>query len=110
MLLAFGVTLLVTAAIRLKQQLTPLPYPVDEGKLQVDGAYRIVRHPMYSGGVLMAFGWSLLMTSWTTFMYSMVLVVFVDIKSRREERWLMEKYPEYGEYRRRVKKLVPFVY
>jgi protein-S-isoprenylcysteine O-methyltransferase Ste14 len=38
------------------------------------------------------------------------LLVFFDLKARREERWLEEAYPGYGDYRRRVRKLVPFLY
>jgi len=38
------------------------------------------------------------------------LFIFFDLKSRREERWLREAYPEYGDYQKRVKKLVPWVY
>jgi protein-S-isoprenylcysteine O-methyltransferase Ste14 len=39
-----------------------------------------------------------------------VLFIFFDLKSRREERWLMEAYPGYAKYRQRVRKLIPFVY
>ncbi|HEX6330442.1 MAG TPA: hypothetical protein VF129_04025 [Actinomycetota bacterium] len=30
--------------------------------------------------------------------------VFPELKSRLEERWLLERYPEYGDYRRRVRR------
>ncbi|MCC3443527.1 MAG: hypothetical protein JGK01_17500 [Microcoleus sp. PH2017_03_ELD_O_A] len=36
--------------------------------------------------------------------------IFFDIKSRREETWLSDKYPDYSEYRQRVKKLIPGIY
>ena len=39
-----------------------------------------------------------------------VVLVFFDIKSRREERWLMAKFPEYAGYRRRVRKHIPYLY
>ena len=65
---------------------------------------------MYSGGVLLSLGWALFVGSWLTVGYAAILFVFVDIKSRLEERWLAEKFPGYAEYRRRVRKLVPFLY
>ena len=42
--------------------------------------------------------------------YAVVLVLFFDIKSRREEVWLMQHFSEYAEYRRHAKKLIPFIY
>jgi protein-S-isoprenylcysteine O-methyltransferase Ste14 len=65
---------------------------------------------MYGGGILMAVGWGLWVHGWLTLAYAVLLIVFVDIKARREERWLRERFPEYAAYARRVRKLVPFVY
>jgi protein-S-isoprenylcysteine O-methyltransferase Ste14 len=39
-----------------------------------------------------------------------VLAAFLDRKAAREERWLEEKFPDYPEYRRRVRKFIPFLY
>ncbi|NER03929.1 MAG: isoprenylcysteine carboxylmethyltransferase family protein, partial [Okeania sp. SIO3C4] len=38
------------------------------------------------------------------------ILVFRDLKERREETWLSEKYPEYSDYQQRVKKLIPRIY
>ena len=38
------------------------------------------------------------------------LLVFFDVKARREEAWLVAAYPAYEDYRRRVRKLLPFIY
>jgi protein-S-isoprenylcysteine O-methyltransferase Ste14 len=45
-----------------------------------------------------------------TLLLSVVLFVFFDIKSRREERMMLRQFPDYAAYRQRVKKLIPFVY
>ncbi len=105
-----GALLAVTGALNLGRNLTPLPRPKENAKLIVTGAYRLVRHPIYSGITFMAFGWALLLHSWLTVGYALLLFAFFDVKSRREERWLQEKFPEYAAYRRRVRKLIPFVY
>jgi protein-S-isoprenylcysteine O-methyltransferase Ste14 len=38
------------------------------------------------------------------------LFVLLDVKSRHEERWLAAKFPAYSSYKRRVRKLIPFIY
>jgi len=109
-LMVAGSALLLAGLIRLGPGLTPLPYPKDGADLIESGPYALVRHPMYSGGLVLALGWALLVQGWLTLVYVVVLFVFLDAKSRREERWLVEKFAAYPAYRRRVRKLVPFVY
>jgi protein-S-isoprenylcysteine O-methyltransferase Ste14 len=109
-LLLLGTILLVVGLLRLGSNLTPLPYPKEHATLVESGPYRFVRHPMYSGGIALAFGWALLVQGWFTLWYAVLLIVFLDIKSRREERWLTGKFPGYREYQRRVRKFVPFIY
>ena len=109
-LIAAGALIAVAGALSLGKNLTPLPHPVDSATLVESGAYRLVRHPIYSGLCLAAIGWALWCNSAITLLCAAVLFVFFDIKSRREERWLAERFANYADYRRRVKKLVPFVY
>jgi protein-S-isoprenylcysteine O-methyltransferase Ste14 len=109
-LFAAGSLLAAAGAISLGRNLTPLPQPKEKGRLIVTGAYRLVRHPIYSGITFMAFGWGLWLNSWLTIGYALVLFAFFDLKSRREERWLLEKFPAYAAYRQRVRKLIPLVY
>ncbi len=109
-LMIAGAALFLAAVLRLGPGLTPLPYPRESGRLVQSGAYAVVRHPMYTGGVFLGLGYGLWMRGWLTLAYVVLLFVFADVKSRREEAWLVEKYPEYRDYRRRVRKLVPFVY
>jgi protein-S-isoprenylcysteine O-methyltransferase Ste14 len=65
---------------------------------------------MYSGAIFMAFGWALWVHSWLTLIYAIILFVFFDLKARREEQWLTEKFPRYVIYQKRACKLIPFVY
>lgn len=105
-----GLALLLAGGIGLGPGLTPLPYPKDGARLVESGPFALVRHPMYSGGVFIAFGWALCACSWLTVADSFLLFVFLDVKSRREERWLEEKFPGYRDYKRRVARFIPFVY
>lgn len=109
-LLVLGSGFAFAAIAKLGATLTPLPYPRIGGRLVQSGAYGLVRHPIYCGGILAAAGWGLVRQGWLTLGYTALLFALFDLKARREEVWLLEKYPEYDEYRRRVRKLIPFVY
>jgi protein-S-isoprenylcysteine O-methyltransferase Ste14 len=110
LLMAAGAALLLAALLELGRNLTPLPYPKDGGTLVQTGAYRWARHPIYSGGIALAFGWAFCVHAELTLAYALALFVLFDVKSRREERWLVAKFAEYRDYQRRVRRLIPFVY
>ncbi len=105
-----GSILFISGIFRLGANLSALPYPKSESKLVETGPYRIVRHPMYSGAILIAFGWALVIHSWLAIGIALVIFIFFDLKSRREEAWLKEKFPGYAAYQQRVRKLVPLIY
>ena len=109
-LFLLGILIAVTGTVNLGKNLTPLPLPRENATLIMTGAYRFVRHPIYSGITFMAFGWGLWRQSWMTIGYALLLFAFFDIKLRLEERLLAERFQEYAEYRKRVRKLLPFVY
>lgn len=104
--------LLLTGAgiFRLGTHISPLPHPVEGAPLRQTGVYGIVRHPIYSGAIIAAVGWALISLSPLTLLFAVILFIFFDIKSRREERWLVKVFPEYATYRTRVHKLIPFLY
>jgi len=109
-LMVAGGGLLLASLFTLGANLTPLPYPRSDATLVQSGPYRLVRHPIYAGGIVLAYGWALVVHGWLTLGYATVLLIFLDIKSAREERWLAAKFPEYAGYQRRVRKLIPFVH
>jgi protein-S-isoprenylcysteine O-methyltransferase Ste14 len=87
-----------------------VPRPKESAELVESGAYKIVRHPIYSGLILAAFGWGILNTNLVTILLALILFLFFDVKSRREEHWLCEKYAGYPNYQGRVHKLIPLIY
>jgi protein-S-isoprenylcysteine O-methyltransferase Ste14 len=109
-LLLMGGLLALAGLLRLGPNLSVLPHPVDNAELVRSGAYGLVRHPIYSGILLGALGWALLWGSWLALGLALVGVVFFDLKSRREERALVARFPDYAAYQRQVKKLFPFIY
>lgn len=109
-LVVAGSILFAAGLIGLGRGLTPLPYPKEGAELVQTGAFALVRHPIYSGGLVLALGWALCVQGWLTLGYAVALFVFLDVKSRREEKWLSEKFPTYATYQQRVRKLIPFIY
>ncbi len=75
------------------------------------GPYRFVRHPIYTGIILMFAAIVLLVgrvagiLAFCLFVYSFVL------KLRREERMMLKQFPTtYPEYVKKTKRLVPFLF
>jgi protein-S-isoprenylcysteine O-methyltransferase Ste14 len=105
-----GGLLLAAGSLALGRQLTPLPHPKAGGALVEHGPYRLVRHPIYSGVCLGALGGALLTAHGGRLAVALLLLVFFDAKARREEAWLIRRYPAYPAYRRRVRRLIPWLY
>jgi protein-S-isoprenylcysteine O-methyltransferase Ste14 len=87
-----------------------VPRPRPDGRLVTTGIYSHVRHPIYAGMILAGIGWSAITRSLAAFAVALLLGALLDAKARREEAWLVERYPDYEEYRRRSKRFVPRVY
>jgi protein-S-isoprenylcysteine O-methyltransferase Ste14 len=105
-----GLGVLLLAAWQLGRNLTALPKPKPGGYLVRQGLYRVVRHPIYCGVLLWALGSSLAhLNPWTVLLCGL-LFALLDRKASLEEHWLQEHFPEYESYRRRVKKLIPWIY
>jgi protein-S-isoprenylcysteine O-methyltransferase Ste14 len=99
------------AAIRdLDRSLSPLPRPRETAVLVRHGVYSRLRHPIYAAAILVAVGWSLLTGSWLALALSAGLALVLDLKSRREEIWLRERYPDYAAYATLTRRFVPGIY
>ena len=105
-----GIVIAIWAAILLGPNLTPLPKPKPSGQLIQTGLYKLVRHPIYFGVILVSFGWAGIEQTIYTLVLAFIVLIFFDLKSRQEERWLTQKFSEYAEYKMTTKKLIPFVY
>ncbi|MCS7193404.1 MAG: isoprenylcysteine carboxylmethyltransferase family protein [Meiothermus sp.] len=105
-----GLLVLLLAAWQLGRNLTAWPKPRVGGHLVQEGLYQVVRHPIYFGLLLWAAGGSLAHLNPWTLLLSALLFGLLDRKAGLEEQFLEEIYPEYRAYKRRVRKLIPWVY
>lgn len=80
------------------------------GRLVVHGPYRWVRHPMYTTVLVITLAWMIdhpmpfRMVLWGG------LLVTLWVKLQYEEQLLLARFPSYEEYRRRTKRIIPFLF
>ena len=94
----------------LRSGLSPFPRPIPGAPLVESGAYRLIRHLIYSGLVLGAIGWGLVSGSILAIGAAGLLFLLLAAKSHREEVWLLAMHPEYGAYQQRTRRLIPWIY
>jgi len=106
---AAGLAILIWGFRSLGPNLTPATEPLQEGVMVEQGAYRMVRHPIYLGLILLlwAAAW------WYTgpgvgFLVGVGSFIYFDRKAAVEERWMTSRFPDYAAYRARIPKLVPW--
>jgi protein-S-isoprenylcysteine O-methyltransferase Ste14 len=109
-LMVLGVVMVGVGAAGLGRSLSPLPEPTADAALVETGLYGRVRHPIYSGLIAGCLGWALFHHSPLTLALAALVFVFFDLKARREERALVQRFPQYSRYRQRVRKFIPFIY
>jgi protein-S-isoprenylcysteine O-methyltransferase Ste14 len=97
-----GVILAVWAWRALDRSATAYPHPRPGGRLIESGPYAYVRHPVYAGGLLF-FGGLALATSPVVLAPLAALAILWRNKAAFEEELLVDRYPEYLDYRRRVR-------
>ena len=105
-----GIALTIWGLASLGDALSPFPQPLADATLQRNGAYRFMRHPIYSGVALASLGWALWWLSVGGIFCALLLAFFFDCKAAHEEIWLRQQYKEYPDYEAKVKKFIPGVY
>jgi len=75
------------------------------------GPYRLIRHPSYSGILLILLGFGLSLTNWLSLLVIMgCALIGLSYRIHVEEHVLQEQLGQgYQEYMRRTKRLIPFV-
>ena len=75
------------------------------------GPYAYVRHPIYSGFLLMTLGAAIFSGYLGAFIVFAILFSGFWLKSRHEERLLIEYFPEaYPKYKKKVRAFIPLIF
>lgn len=87
----------------IRHRLTAMPAPLDDAVLRRVGPYAFVRHPIYGGLILGFVGLAIKGNNLLALAFSIGLIPFFYAKTSVEERLLLERFPEYAEYRDQVR-------
>ena len=83
----------------------------EDHELIQHGPYAYVRHPIYSGLLLMGLGTAVESGRLASFVLLAAAGVMLAVKAHLEERLMTSHFPEaYPQYRRRVRALIPGVW
>lgn len=69
-----------------------------------------MRHPIYLGWSVTAFGTSLLSSSLLGLVVAATITIFYDVRARHEERLLVQRYPSYAQHALSSSRFIPGVY
>jgi protein-S-isoprenylcysteine O-methyltransferase Ste14 len=84
------------------------PGQVAKAVLISHGLYGYIRHPIYTGDILLLVGFELSLNSQLTFAV-LLMIPAILFQAIREERLLTRNLPGYRDYCRRTKRFLPFV-
>ncbi len=80
------------------------------GALVTTGPYAYFRHPIYAAIIYFIWAGALDHFSWRVLAWAELITAGAFTRMHIEEYFLVRKYPEYRAYKKRVKKLIPYVY
>lgn len=110
MFLTFGgLAITVIGIFALGPAMSVMPSPSSKGQLKTTGIYSKIRHPIYSGLVVMAVGICVSNRSIVPIVATILLALLFAVKARFEEKLLFKTYTDYAAYARRTGRFIPRV-
>jgi protein-S-isoprenylcysteine O-methyltransferase Ste14 len=100
-------SLAVYGLLYLRRSLSIIP---EVRRLVTGGPYRLVRHPLYAAEIVAAVAFAMVNPGALVVVILAPFIATQLLRSRFEERLLTEAYPEYTEYARHTRRLIPFVW
>jgi protein-S-isoprenylcysteine O-methyltransferase Ste14 len=104
-----GLLVISLALLQLNKNLSPFPTPKTNSELVNSGLYRWVRHPIYTGIILLVFGYASYSQNGYRFLISFSLLLLFYLKSLYEESLLKKKFSDYRGYMRTTGRFFPFI-
>ncbi len=112
LMMVSGIALRAWATRTLGRFYTRTLLTTDEHRIVQEGPYKLVRHPGYSGSLLVWIGAGLATTNWIIFvLVTLVCCGAYFYRMRSEEAMLSMTFgEEYRDYIRKTRRLIPFIY
>ena|SRR5689334_3567398 len=80
------------------------------GGLVTAGPYRIIRHPIYTAACLFGWGAIVVQRSLVSVALGILLLLGALMRMICEEQLVKQKYPEYIEYAKVTKRMIPYLF
>lgn len=106
-LVLIGLVIVMLSIVSLGNSLTATPVPKRNSQLRTTGLYSLVRHPIYTGLIILGLGLMIFTSSLWGVLLQILLIVLISYKARFEEKLLRAKFPEYSAYAAQVGKFFP---
>ena len=111
LLIAAGVGFAVGGALALRGNYSSSLVIRKGHELVVHGIYRLVRHPIYLGAILVMIGGPIGTSSWIAVFPALLMVPLFLYRMSVEEALLLEEFGDkYRAYMSATKRLIPFIY
>ncbi len=104
---SIGAGLILIAFFQLNRNLSPFPTPKQTSRLLTGGIFKLIRHPIYTGILFILFSIAVFQGSGYRLFVSFLLLILFHFKTLYEEKKLVEKFPEYEDYKRNTGKFLP---
>ena len=107
-----GLLIRIIAILTLKQQFTYTVTNIENHELIQTGLYKKIRHPGYSGQLIIFLGIATSLSNWISILAMIIPVLMgYSYRIRVEEKFLIEQMgSKYLDYQKRTKKLIPWIY
>lgn len=104
---AIAITLFISSKISLGNNYSPCYDHRTPKFINKTGLYKYVRHPMYSSNILLLIGTLMISGSYLMFINIILLTFFYIMSAFKEEKYLINKFPNYSTYSKKTGMFIP---
>jgi protein-S-isoprenylcysteine O-methyltransferase Ste14 len=110
LIVLIGMIIMIWARITIGKNWSANIVLKENHELIIKGPYQYIRHPIYSGLLLMVLGIAIYSGLLSEILLFILFFFGVNYKANREEKLLIEHFADkYTDYRNKIKAFIPFV-